>query len=303
MGKFLLSLLIICIQIPNIWGQKLSKMISFERDSSVFEAFHKNFTVKPFIAYRNFKFEYTRLDKTSRTWKPNVNLLTGIGGTYKNLQLNMFFKIPGTQKDEKSYGKTKYRDVNVYYYTDILNGLIYYKEFEGMYSQINDNFRYIIPTGSFKTYGLESFWVFNRKNISTHLPFKQTEHIKKFKNSFLLKAEYQHIEFDNMLVQDFPPLNPNFKEKYNIARFMPGYTLQYSIQNWYVCPYLFSGVGYNFGNEKVNLKTNFKLGFGYNGKNWMTGIIYELDKEFKIQKGESLMCEYMYLKFHVGIRL
>lgn len=304
-------------------------------DTTYVHSFHTNFTLKTNLTNRSFAF----IIKPSNTpdsfeskglrYSPNTNYFMGVGGTYRNVQVNLTFKVPNTEKDIDRYGKTTFQDLDLNLYMRSMGARCYYKKYSGFYlanpeSNLKDwhnNQDYPQREDiDFQKTGVESFYVFNNKKYSLHATYKQTERQKRNVGSFLLKGavNFTKLNAGNSLIPDqhyiyYSELEGLTRMKMKTVTISTGYTHSFIISKvFYITPIVFAGPSLQTNDYKVesgweknryiNFLSNIRLSSGYNGDAIFAGIIADWEGQMVHSKNVEVGSSNLFLRFNAGFR-
>jgi len=298
-------------------------------DTAYVHRFPQRFTLKPLIAFRNtillIKPEPSGNVARTLVYIPNVSFYTGIGGSYRNTQFNLYFKLPIFDESIAQKGETKYRDINLGLYAQRVSGVAYYKSFKGLY--LSNPADFYPAWQKTETYplradmeitkiGLEAYYVFNHTKYSTHAVIKQTERQKQSVGSWLLRLDvsYLSVTGDSSFVPQHLGEYFGFLWQSNDAdnltiNLMPGYSFNWiPADKWFVAPFIFVGIGatkLSYGSIfdwSSNLQANLKLSAGYNGDRWFASIFFDSEYGGNTKENIQLKTESFFSKFTIGYR-
>jgi hypothetical protein len=231
----------------------------------------------------------TRDDET----KVNGNLYTntndyiGLGITYKWLDGDLTFALPGTTylKEERS-NLTQFK-LGISYTQRKLAFRAYYSDSKGMIISGADNEFQSEPSLHETKFGLQVIYLFNALKYSYRASMYQSEYQVKTAGSFLLRAEpfFRNLgtKSGSMIPSAFDSPS-RFGEQAGLEYvkapgllILPGYGINFVIpnSNFFFSPILFAGLGiaqnmYKTTNDNgsftsIEYAANFNLNAGYNG--------------------------------------
>ncbi|MEA3494835.1 MAG: DUF4421 family protein, partial [Bacteroidota bacterium] len=264
-------------------------------DTNYIKEFPTKYSIKPIFASQGFSTSFLSgsIRDIPLKYKANTMLSTGVGVTYRNLQLKLLANIPGTQKDELKYGSTKYYDLSLYFRPRKYTLQFFYKNYKGFY--INS-----LPNGTiidkneihefenslkFTSYGLKAYYVFSNNKFSKYLFEKQSEKQLKSAGSLFIgcDAHFMSLENDSNIISfkaknDFSKINEiNKIEQYSLD-ILGGYAYNFIInKRFYFSPMIMLGSGYqkmSFGSgifqkeNSINAMMEINSSVGYNGDNF-----------------------------------
>jgi hypothetical protein len=245
-----------------------------------------------------------------------MNYNIGAGGSFKSFLLQGSVRIPGTYKDETKYGKTKYTDLQLAMYRNKFGGNIYYKKYSGFYmAKPNNIFSEWEPSAphplrgdiELTNIGGEAYYVFNDQKYSISAACKLTEIQKKNAGTSLViyNVSYLGLNADSSLIPSnqhayYNTLSEITGGDFFFTNLLYGYSYFFVLKKYfYITPFLFAGPGYvekNYKTDAGRLKTkdmmfqgNFRLRAGYNGNNFLAGLIFDgnaylmPEKEIRLQ--------------------
>jgi len=238
-------------------------------------------------------------------YSPNLNTTAGIGATYKNIALNLSFKLKGTERDSKNYGETDFKDLALNLYLRNLYFSLYFRSYDGFFMRnpqnVYTNWDQTLPNPqrndlSLKSTGVEMYYTLNREKYSLNAIYKFTERQLKSTGSVLLHGELNYLE-----IKSDSSLVPSFISSYYYNGFQGGefpsltisvgysYCLVY--KRFYLAPTILSGIGYIQRNitsqnapdvfkEDWLSNTFIRVCGGYNGKVFYAGVFFDTQAVF-----------------------
>jgi hypothetical protein len=229
---------------------------------------------------------------------PNVRNQIGVSFGLKKITLFAGFQVPGTDRDVNTFGKTKYTDFSFGYFKDRYGGEIYYRNYDGLYTnEMVDAPRTIRPDARLTNFGINFYVTFNRK-FSYRSAIVQQELQTKSSGTFVLMANvnYRGLSSDTSIIPRQIDTREIFNElqglvdiRFYVANLRPGYAHNFVAKGgkWFFCPSVFAGIG--IGNYEyraasgvsrgttADLTAQGKLSAGYNNKLvfWNIYLMYD----------------------------
>ncbi len=311
-----------CVFIVLAWLPTFACCYSQQYDSNYVHTFEKTKSIKLFVTQRKTETGFaTSRDKI--VFSPGRLLHTGIGGTYKNMQLLIAF---GLEPDSKFYNKN--RDIKLNLNFGYIGGAIQFK-------QSTKNKSYIISTSDkLKNFyennskirldyvGCKVFYIFNHPRYTIHAVYKQTQQQQRSAASVLIMGEtgITCLQSDTFfipgnLANRFASVSRFYSAEIKTGYILAGYT--YSLvwphkPQYYFTPVVLLGPGIAVGNytgyfdnEKnraFDLKADIRLLLGYTGKRFYAGSIIEADTNLKRKNRLHLQSRSAYWQFNLGYR-
>lgn len=179
------------------WCQ--SGWLHTDNDSAYIEDHTKDLTMRLYGSRK-----YTLYDVKDRTYdrelkyRPNSNFNIGVGANYKFLGLNIGFKLPFINNDNKTYGKTSLLDLQSHIYLRKLVIDFYGQYYKGYYLENPhvampgypaEDIYSLRPDLYSLDIGLNMQYIFNDKRFSYRSAYLQNEYQKKSAGSFLVGWE------------------------------------------------------------------------------------------------------------------
>ena len=143
--------------------------------------------------------------------RPNNKINFGVGASYRSLTLNIGVGIPGVNKDQDTYGKTRYLDAQANLYTKRWATNLFLQRFKGYYvsSHAKSELGWFQDT-EFPTrpdlveynVGVSTVHIFNNDRFSYRAAFNQDAWQRKSQGSVLIGGylTYFHLKADSSLV-------------------------------------------------------------------------------------------------------
>lgn len=280
-------------------GLSLYSKAQSERDSirSLYiQEFKDDFFFWPVLKQRSLNFVVSdKKQSKSVTFQPNSSYSIGIGGYLFDLGFEVTFAIPLNEKSEYRYGTSKARDWQINALAKKWGADLYYQKYSGFYESGSD-----IDPGdgpfpqrsdiSTRNFGVTGLYVFNEKKYSLKSPFTFAERQLKNGGSIILasalnsfKLEADSAVVDSVYMRQLGS-STSFKElHYTTFSVAPGYAYNFVYKDFFLSGALTIGPAHNwiyYRNEnnsekndiRINLFTSFRIGLGYNGDRFFTGV-------------------------------
>lgn len=237
-------------------------------------------------------------------YRPNDNFNSGVGFTYKYVGINLGFRLPFINDDNKKYGKTRFLDLQSYVYSRKITADLYAQFYNGYYianrSVLQDRAAYgsLFPQRSdikTKNVGLNMQYIFNHRRFSYRAAYLQNEYQKRSAGSLVAGGglHYISINADSAII----PLNliyPDFFKRADFNRshifclaLNVGYAYTLVVkQHYFLTGSLSVGTGVNYTsitntrldvtdkNLGTQLNGIFRLSTGYNSERYFAGVAY-----------------------------
>ncbi len=292
---FILSLSITAFcQLPQ--GLDTSYIKQFKRQNNIqlnTWLTHVDFTINPRIENNNYKLILT----------PNVRGQAGVSFGLKKITLFAGFQMPGTESNPNLFGRTHYTDFSFGYYKGRYGGEIYYRNYDGLYTNAFDSLpRTIRSDARLTNFGVSFYLTFNRK-FSYRSAIAQQELQTKSSGTFVImaNANYRAMSSDSSIIPKAIDTRQNFNElqglldmRFYAINIRPGYAHNFVAKRgkWFCSPSAFAGIGignYEYrgtagikrGNT-LDFDVQGKLSAGYNNRLvfWNIYIVYDQGSNF-----------------------
>lgn len=295
---------------------------SQQYDTAYVHTFERTKSIKLFLSQR--KTEIGFATSASRVvFSPGKLWHTGIGGTYKNMQLLIAI---GLERERKFYSKN--RDLKLQLNFGYIGGAVHFKQSVSnkLYtidkkSKTKNISEYIPKIGS-EYAGFKVFYIFNHPQYSIHAIYKQTQRQKISTTSILIMGEggITRLYADTFLIarnmaQRFKSIAELYSVEIRNAYILAGYTCSLvweRMPQYYFAPVFMVGPGVLFGNyvtssngfrNKIfDIKSDVKLLMGYNSQKFYAGAIIEADANLKRKNKLHLQSRNIFWQFNFGIR-
>ncbi len=252
----------------------------------------------------------------------NTNDYVGMGITYKWLDGDLSFSLPGTTYlNEERSNLTQFKlSMSYTQWNMVFRG--YYSESKGLLmSGVDDEFQ-STPSLHEVRMGVQITYLFNNTRYSYRAAMYQSEFQMKTAGSFLLRVEpfYRNLggQSGSMI-----PAAYDLPERYGDQAgleyikapgilFMPGYGINIAIPNthFFISPMVFAGVAFNSYESKngkdsytnVEYAANFNLNAGYNGSRYYSKIQFNWAAGYSPLDPSYFTSNNLMLSLWVGMR-
>ncbi len=164
--------------------------------------------------------------KINLKYRPNDNFNTGIGFTYKYVGINLGFKVPFLNDDNKKYGKTRFLDLQSYVYSRKITVDFYAQFYNGYYisnRNIIDNKKDYgntfpqRPDIKTRNVGINAQYILNNRRFSYRASYLQNEYQKKSSGTVLVGGGLHFINAhgDSAII----PPNVIYSDFFNNSKF------------------------------------------------------------------------------------
>ncbi len=261
-----------------------------QKDNNYIVQFEKPYNIQfnTWLNDYNFKINPRQLSNDGKTIavSPNISLQSGLSFGLKYVTLAFGVQVPGTNNNEKSFGRTNYFDFGFSYYQSFFGVDIYSRSFSGAYRIVGlDTLADVRPDTKIGSYGLNLFYNFNHKKFSYRSALSLAEFQKKSSGAFLLMSNIGNrtIDADSSLI----PEKNDSSENYGVLE-----SLQY-LQLWHIN--IRPGYAYNFcfNDGKWFISPSAFVGAGWasyqirNLQNSISGNSFEANAHIKISTGNN----------------
>jgi hypothetical protein len=307
-SRTLIFLIIFCSPVIFTTGQPafIKKMFTVPYDSTYIKSYETDYTTRVFSSTRYNEMGYNdNMIGKSLAYRPNSKLLFGAGVNHGILGINIGVNFPFINEDDEKYGKTKFYDFTMRFFSRRYNTTIYFQDYRGYYLK---NTKDMIPgweeeTGYYIrgdlrsfTMGLDVSYIFNYKRFSCRAAILQNELQKKRAGSFLVGGTvfYNVASGDSSIVPSnlyyglfFNNLKFNRSTNFSIGPTF-GYAYTFVIRkHFFILGSINGSINLAFtqlhlvdSEEDVKsglaagLRSDILLSAGYNGDRWYFGISY-----------------------------
>jgi hypothetical protein len=274
-----------------------------------------DFTINPRIENKNYKLTLT----------PNVRGQAGLSFGLKKITLFAGFQIPGTEANINTFGKTSYADFSFGYFKGRYGAEIYYRNYDGLYTNAIDSLpRTIRPDARLTNFGVSFYLTFNRK-FSYRSAIAQQELQTKSSGTFVImaNANYRALSADSSIIPKAVDTQAHFKElqglldmRFYAINIRPGYAHNFVAKQglWFFSPSAFAGIGignYEFRgssgikrSNSIDFSVQGKLSAGYNSKLvfWNIYMVYDQGANF-FASTSLVSLQTASIGFNIGYRL
>ncbi len=259
-------------------------------------------------------------------YRPFIPGVVGAGIKIKGVYIAYAQKIPASGLQDRRFGKTEFRDINITFQKRIAGFQFFYQDYKGFYilqpekfdSTYNDHLTYPkIPSLRTYTIGMNINWVFT-KSFSLNAAFAQSERQKKSAGSFMLgfSERYNRLEMDTSIVPYSQRLNYPTLNKYSFGSYFSsiinlGFGYSMVGGKFSFTPVLLVGTGVQIQNYNapqnrwainMPLYGSLKAAFGFNGDNFFTNIIFASEVVTMSAKETRISLARIQADFGVGFR-
>lgn len=260
------------------------------------ERFPDYFFVWPVIKQRSTSIEVKQLNGgRTLTFKPNNSYGAGFGLYLFEIGAEITFSVPVKQDKNEIYGKSDAMDLQLNMLGKNWGADIFYSNYNGFYISDPDkpvpaNSPYPQrPDVSTRNYGLNGIYVFNKNKFSLRSAYNFAERQKKSAGSFLLAGSITsyHLKSDSALYgKNYESIFGQDANVTDLRSFTvgiaPGYTYTAVLKNFFLNAAISIGPAYRdvdyvangtkYSSSDVNSFVDFRLGLGYNGKRFFSGL-------------------------------
>ncbi len=295
------------------------------------EVFPKNFLIRPRFVYPLIAVNVSNrmFGKGEKfSYLPAMPGVVGLSLKIKKVYISAAIQLPASQALKKTYGETKFRNININIQGRVVNWGLFYRDYKGFYL---NNYKPYYPDwnkdslGYPKSPGLRIIEAgvnlgFNfNKNFSMNAAFAQGERQKKSAGSFLMgiSERYQRIDADTSFV---PPtqglLYPNL-DKLKYGNFIStvvslGFGYQFVVRKFHFTPVLMAGTGFQIQSYEQTDKKRFWINIptyasgraqiGYNGDHFFSNLIYQTEFNTIPIKESRIRLFHHWIEFGIGLR-
>ncbi|MES2379774.1 MAG: DUF4421 family protein [Bacteroidota bacterium] len=274
-----------------------------KKDTNYIAQFYRPYNIQLNSWLNNFDFYINppRFSNSRELLKlsPNLSWQTGVSLGLKYFTVSLGVQVPGTNGDEKTFGRTNFYDFSFSYYQSRWGGEIYSRSFSGIYRTLGvDTNLSIRPDVKILANGLNLFYNFNHRKFSYRSALSMAEFQRKSSGAMLMMCNlgFKSIQADSSLI----PPNIDSKQNYgelsqmNHLRlwhinFRPGYAYNFCFKGgtWFISPSAFLGLGlasFMVVNPTTTKKginfdadTHAKLSMGRNGDQYFWNVFVNYD--------------------------
>jgi hypothetical protein len=174
----------------------IKKMFTVPYDTNFIASYETDYTTRIFSSLKRNQMGYNdNMVGKSLLYRPNNNTLLGVGVNHGFLGVNIGINSPLINEDDEKYGKTKYYDFTMRFFSRKFNVTVYLQDYRGYYLKNTkdmlpgwdpDSGYYIRSDIKTFTIGLDVSYIFNFKKFSYRAAILQNEWQKKSAGSFLV---------------------------------------------------------------------------------------------------------------------
>lgn len=281
---------------------KVLNFLDFPYDSVYISDYGRSIIVKPITACRSFGFS-RNADDLYDDFSAQAKVYAGVGGAYKNLQLQIIFPVYSvTQAGLNENARSA--DFNLGLKTNSLNGALSYRKFTGFLARNSRDETIVLKDSEVLRIGIKGFYSFN-SSYSMNAAYKQTQEQKKSVGSFFAGIEgfYWRSESSELPQITFGPL-------FNVGLIL-GYGHNFiPAENWYISPMVFTGSGLvfpvgqkpEFSRNELSFPADWRLSAGFSNERFVAGIIMQQEIHRLPSPYDNLVTKAFYLKFNAALR-
>lgn len=295
------------------------------------DVFPKNFLIRPRFVYPlvSVNVNSRLLGKGDKfRYKPAMPGVVGLSVKVKKVYVSAAIQLPASDHLKNTYGKTKFRNINININGRVAQWTLFYRDYKGFYL---DNYQTFYPSWNADSLGYPrqpglriieaglNFGINFNKNFSLNAAFAQGERQKKSAGSFLMgiSERYQRIDSDTSFVpatQDvyYPNLN-----KFEYGNFITtilslGFGYQFVYKKFHLTPVGMIGTGaqiqsyHQIGRKRLwlNVPTyaSFKSQIGYNGDHFFANVIYAVEYNTIPIKESRIRLLHNWFEVGIGLR-
>jgi len=263
------------------------------------ESFREYFFIWPLIKQRTTAFEVRRSDNQGQvlTFRPNNAYTAGLGFYLFELGFEVTFAVPVDQKKTSLYGTSNALDIQVNMLSKHWGADVFYQRYGGFYL--------IDPTVTIpasqplpqrpdlvtENVGLNGIYFFNKKKFSFRSAYNFAERQRKSAGSFLLAGTLNSYELrtdSSLYGSKYEPVYGKASDvtRYRTTSFSisPGYSYTVVVKKFFLNASLSVGPALHFISyeapgkagdlQKVNAFSDIRIGMGYNGKRFFSGVTF-----------------------------
>lgn len=290
------SLLITILQLSIVSAGTAQKNDSLR--NQYVERFPDYFFVWPVLKQRSTSIEVKQISTgKTLTFKPNNAYGAGFGLYVFEIGAEITFSVPVAEGKNGIYGKSEALDLQLNLLGRNWGADVFYSTYNGFYATDPDK---PVPAGtpypqrpdlSTRNFGLNGIYALNKNKFSLRSAYNFAERQKKSAGSFLLAGTISsyHLKSDSSIYgKNYEPI---FGMDANVTDFKsftisvaPGYTYTLVLKNLFLNAAISVGPAYrdldyvvnnqSYSSSGVNGFADFRVGLGYNGKRFFSGLNY-----------------------------
>jgi hypothetical protein len=292
MKKYSSALRLLLIFCLVFFTSTIQAQVSITHDTAYYDTYPDKLTTRLYLSQKYMHINFPNAGgKEDMEYKANPKLNLGVGVSWHNLSLNIFYGFAFLNNKDTIKGETKGLNLQVHLFPrkwaiDVLAAFPkgFYLDPKG-YAAANSNSYYYRPDIKFTLLGISSYRVPNKAKFSYRASIVQTEWQKKSAGSLLYGGEafYGAIQGDSAFVPKKAQTGFEQADVDNIhfLDFGPGVGYAYTLvmaKHFYITGSLIGNLDLSFSSEeKNNTKENkisvipatvYKAGLGYNSNTW-----------------------------------
>jgi hypothetical protein len=275
-----------------------------QKDSNYIVQFEKPYNVQLNSWVNNFDFFINppRFTNSQQLLKlsPNSSWQTGLSLGLKFVTIAFGVQVPYTNRDETTFGRTRFYDFSFSYYQSRSGGEVYSRSFSGIYRSTGgiDTSISKLPDANIQMHGLTLYYNFNHRKFSYRSALSMAEFQKKSSGAFLLMMNlgYRKIDSPQPLIPSDIDSVKNYGELTGMRslsmthlNIRPGYAYNFCLKGgtWFVSPSAFAGLGIasyhikstteNSNGYSPEIDAHAKLSIGRNGQKYFFNVFATYD--------------------------
>lgn len=264
-------------------------------DNASVRSYPDHFFLWPVLKHRSLNFTAKNLTNgRSVEYRPNNSYTVGLGAYVFDLSFELTFAIPVNQRNERIFGSSKARDLQLNMLNKKWGADIYYQKYIGFYSDktfsLGEEGLYPQrPDIVTRNVGLTGLYVFNEDEYSLPSAFNFSERQLVSGGSFVLTGTLNSFKLtadSAVLDSTLPDEGGSFRKlRYTTFSIAPGYAYTVVRKNFFLSGALMAGPAHNwiyYQNEddgghndiRFNSFTSLRLGVGYSNDWIFTGLSF-----------------------------
>jgi len=300
---------------------------NLSRDNYV-QRFPEYFFVWPVLKQRSTSFVLqSRNDNHQKlTYRPNASYYAGAGTYIFGIGFQFVVVLPQSSANIDRFGKSTAVDWQANILGKNWGFDLFTQNYKGYYLQDSNN---PVPPGApnpqrqdvvTNNTGVTGAYYFNKQRFSIKSTYNYFERQRRSAGSFLLSGNFNtfSLEADSSIYsasyESFFGHDANFaKVDYTTIAVAPGYAYNFIVRSWFLGASLSLGPGINWidyqtgtGLSKsavqLNVFTDLRLSFGYNGVRVFSGITYNQQSRNINYEGLRFTSSNDVIKFAIGYR-
>ena len=290
------------------------------------ERFPDHFFIWPLIKSRTTQFEIQQINNAGNklTYKPNNAVGLGFGLYVFEIGAEITFAVPLAAEREALFGKTKATDLQLNLLGKTWGLDVFYQNYNGFY--VNDSNVTIgeglpypqRPDIATRNLGINGLYSFNKK-FSLRSAYNFSERQRRSAGSFILTGtlNFYTVKGDSAIYSkkyysQFGAATAFTELGMNTFSISPGYTYTFVVRNIFVNGSISVGpalhwvdyqvAGKDISSSLLNSFVDLRLGIGYNGKRFFTGVNFVLQSRSAKFEGIQLVNSSNTFKLLFGYR-